>query len=198
MASRYSRRLLAWCTVVAQGVDLGPRNVVWCAGLTELYTEKWRMKNRRISLRPWAVICLVGIAVPGCTTETKICPGVAGSFQPLYEQRSGNCGVVAAANNVKVDNNITIENYFNVDVETETIVKGCTVNMKQIVRNKTTGRVESIVQGSTLEVEGANQLSGMVTLTRFNVMDVANPATCTGEYNLTLTKSTQVIGGATM
>jgi len=168
------------------------------------------MKNRRISLRPWAVICLVGSALSGCTATPEPCPGVGGSFQPLYEQRAGAarvttsgellppCGVVAAANNVNVDNNITIENYFNVDVETETIVKGCTVYMKQIVRNKTTGRVESMVQGSTLEVQGENQLSGMVTLTKYDVMDVMNPPTCSGEYNLTLTKSMQTIGGATM
>ena len=156
------------------------------------------MKNRRISLRPWAVICLVGSVFLGCTAEPEVCPGVGGSFQPLYEQRTGNCGAVPTANNVKVDNNITIEKYANVDVETETIVKGCTVYMKQIVRNKTTGRVESMVQGSTLEVQGENQLSGMVTLTRYNVMDVLNPATCSGEYNLTLTKSTQIVGGATM
>jgi len=156
------------------------------------------MKNRRISLRPWAVICLVGSASLGCNTVPEVCPGVGGSFQPLYEQRTGNCGAVPTANNVKVDNNITIEKYANVDVETETIVKGCTVYMKQIVRNKTTGRVESMVQGSTLEVQGENQLFGMVTLTRYNVMDVLNPATCSGEYNLTLTKSTQIVGGATM
>ena len=158
------------------------------------------MKNRRISLRPWAVICLVGGVLGGCGTDPQVCPGVAGNFQPLYEQRSGNCGVVAAANNVKVDDNITIENYANVKVETETIVKGCTVYMKQIIRNQTTGKVEQEVQGATLHVRGENELSGMVTLTRYNVNDVANPPppSCSGEYNLTLTKSTQIIGGATM
>jgi hypothetical protein len=160
------------------------------------------MTNRRISLRPWATLCLSGCLLSsvlvGCNSEPEVCPGVAGSFQPLYEQRSGNCGIVGTANNVKVENNITIEKYANVDVETETIVKGCTVYLQQIVRNKTTGRVESMVQGSTLEVRDENELSGMVTLTRYNVADVANPATCSGEYNLTLTKSTATLGGAAM
>ena len=160
------------------------------------------MTNRRISLRPRATLCLAAFGCAligiGCNSVPETCPGVGGSFQPLYEQRSGNCGIVGTANNVKVENNITIEKYANVDVETETIVKGCTVYMRQIVRNKTTGRVESMVQGSTLEVQDENQLSGMVTLTRYNVMDVANPATCSGEYNLTLTKSTATIGGAAM
>jgi hypothetical protein len=155
------------------------------------------MKNRRISLRPWAVICLVGTALGGCTSEPPVCPGVAGSFQPLYEQRTGNCGAVPVANSVKVDNNITIEKYANVDVETETIVKGCTVYMTQIVREKMTGRAVSMVKGSTLEVQGEDQLSGMVTLTRWD--NAADPApSCSGEYNLTLTKSTQTLGGATM
>ena len=154
------------------------------------------MTNRRISVRPWAVLCLLGSTLFACSSAPPACPGVDGSFQALYQPRSGNCGPVSSAHLVKVEDNITIEKYANVDVETETIVKGCTVYMKQIERNKQTGAVQSQVQGSTLEVQDENQLNGMVTLTRW---DVATGAImCSGEYNLLLTKNTATLGGASM
>ena len=71
-------------------------------------------------------------------------------------------------------------------------MKGCTVYMAQIVRNKT-GSVQSQIQGSTLEVQDENMLSGMVTLTRYNDVGMVM---CSGEYNLQLTKNTMTIGGA--
>ena len=151
------------------------------------------MINRRISLRPWAVLCLVGSALVGCSSPPPSCPGVAGRFQPLYEMRSGNCGVFGTANTVQVEDNISIEKFANVDVETETVVKGCTVFMKQTIRDKNTGVVQQVVQGSTLEVQDENQLSGMVTLTRYQSDGMM---TCSGEYNLLLTKNTMTIGGA--
>lgn len=150
------------------------------------------MINRRISLRPWAACCLLGSVLLACNSEPPKCPGVGGRFQALYEVRSGNCGPVTTANMVAVDDNITIEKFANVDVETETIVKGCTVYMAQIVRNKT-GSVQSQIQGSTLEVQDENQLQGMVTLTRYNEVGAVM---CSGEYNLLLTKNTMTIGGA--
>jgi hypothetical protein len=154
------------------------------------------MTNRRISVRPGAVLCLLGSTLLACNSAPPACPGVDGSFQALYQPRSGNCGPISSAHLVKVEDNITIEKYANVDVETETIVKGCTVYMKQIERNKQTGAVQSQVQGSTLEVQDENQLNGMVTLTRW---DVATGAImCSGEYNLLLTKNTATLGGASM
>lgn len=167
------------------------------------------MKNRRISLRPWAFLCLVGclLTCMACSEEVTQCPAVGGRFQPLYELRGmiGNPTVAATTcpngpdpYMVQVDNNITIEKQPNIEVETETIVKGCTVYMQQTIRNRNSGFVMSKVQGSTLEVEGSNQLSGMVTLTRYP--DPANPMSqgCMGEYNLTLTRPMNTIGGAAM
>ena len=165
------------------------------------------MKNRRISLRPWAIMCLLACSLVGCSDEPPICPAVAGRFQPLYQLRgqAGNPTVAATTCQfgpdpymVQVDNNIFIEKQPNIEVETETIVKGCTVYMQQTIRNRNTGYVTAKVQGSTLEVEGSDQLSGMVTLTRYP--DPANPASqgCMGEYNLTLVRPMNTLGGAAM
>jgi hypothetical protein len=153
------------------------------------------MTNRRISVRPWAVLCLMASTLLACNSEPPICPGVAGRFEALYQMRSGTCGPVTSANTVQVEDNITIEKFANVDVETETIVKGCTVYMAQTVRNKSTGSVQSKIQGSTLEVHDENQLSGMVTLTRW---DAGGQLMCSGEYDLLLRKNTVTLGGAAM
>lgn len=132
----------------------------------------------------------------GRASETDAGPtcGIArGRYQALYEPRSGNCGAITSANMVAIDDNITIEKYANVDVETETIVRGCSVYFAQIVRDKTTGNVQTQIQGSTLDVDEDGNVSGSVTVTRFSD---GGQVMCTGEYLARLTKSSSVIGGA--
>ena len=163
------------------------------------------MKNRRISLRPWAVFCLLGGSLMGCNEEPPICPAVGGRFQPLYEM-AGVAGAPAISTAcrppdpymVQVDNNIFIEKQPNFEVETETIVKGCTIFMKQTIRNRSTGYVSSTVEGSTLEVHGSDELSGMVTLTRYPDPTVPMDQGCRSDYILTLVRPTNAVGGAAM
>jgi len=148
-------------------------------------------KSRISALRLWT--CLVApLAVMACNSPPKSCPAIGGTYQPLYTVRSGTCGPLTNANNIKVENNILIEKFANVDVETETIVMGCWLNMTQIVRDKM-GAPQQRIDGSSLDVQSADLLSGMVTLTRY---DAAGGVSCYGEYDAQLMKPTTTIGGA--
>jgi len=149
----------------------------------------------RISLARCVVLCLFASLFIGCTEDVSSCPGVEGKFQAYYEPRTGTCGVVGATNMVPFDNNTTIQKFANVEVETRTILRGCTAWMEQTVRNKLSGLVESKIQGSTIGVEDSDKLSGMVTMTRW---DAAGQVMCSGEYNAVFTKMPLIVGGAAM
>lgn len=149
----------------------------------------------RISLGPSAVLLLLASLFIGCTEELGTCPAVAGKFQATYQIRSGTCGDVGATNMVPFDNNTTIDKFANIEVETRTILRGCTAWMEQTVRNKVTTLLEQRIQGSTIGVEDSDKLTGMVTFTRW---DAAGQVMCSGEYNAVFTKMPLLVGGAAM
>jgi hypothetical protein len=137
-----------------------------------------------------------GLAVMGlmaCGGDEGICPRVAGVYEPLYVARSGTCGPLNDANYVPIQNDIQIQKFANVDVETETIVMGCSLKMTQIVRDKM-GIPQKRIDGSALDVQSSNKVEGMITLTRYDAL--GNPV-CWGEYDAMLEKNTNTLGGAT-
>jgi hypothetical protein len=112
------------------------------------------------------------------------CPEPSGAYEAQLEQRTGTCGEVAPANPVPVkDETITIQKFADRDVETETNVKGCTLFLRQLVRDKT-GQAVSMVEGSALEIDSDGSISGVVTLTQFD--SASQSAQCSGDYQIEL------------
>jgi hypothetical protein len=138
----------------------------------------------------WLGLLLVGA---GCGADDGLCPAVKGVYEPLYVARSGTCGPLTDANHVPIENDTQIQKFANVDVETETIVMGCRLNMTQTVRDKM-GIPQKQIVGAALDVQSSNQVAGMVTLTRY---DAAGTPVCWGEYDAKLQKDTTTLGGAT-
>ena len=151
-------------------------------------TGKQAKRSSRLGLILVVVMC--GAA---CGGDDGLCPAVSGVYEPLYVARSGTCGPLDDANYVPIENDTQIQKFANVDVETETIVMGCRLNMTQTVRDKM-GVPQKQIAGSSLDVKSSNKVSGMVTLTRF---DAAGVAVCYGEYDAMLQKNTTTLGGAT-
>jgi hypothetical protein len=126
--------------------------------------------------------------------HARTCPAPSGTYDPLFVERNGTCGAVATSNRVPIDNAFTIQKFATMDVETETIIVNCTLFLKQTVRDKATGRVVSVIQGSTLDIGPDGAISGMVTLTQFHTESDA--PSCSGEYQLELRKAGRPLGGA--
>ena len=141
----------------------------------------------------WAGLVLVVASAAGCKTEEGTCPAIGGTYEPLYTFRSGTCGALDDANYVPIQNDIQIQKFANVDVETETIVMGCSLNLTQIVRDKM-GTPQKRIYGNSLDVKSSNRVAGMVTLTRY---DAAGQMVCAGEYDAMLSRNTTQLGGAT-
>jgi hypothetical protein len=93
---------------------------------------------------------------------------------------------------VQVDDNITIEKFLKVDVETETVIDGCLVFLSRTERDKATGVVSSTLQG-TLSAQRDSQLGGTVNITLF---DASGALRCQGAFDADLTASTTVTGVA--
>ena len=141
-------------------------------------------------------VAVLGLLLAGdaaaCTGDDGRCPTVEGVYEPLYTIRSGTCGELTDANNVLIYDDIQIQKFASVDVETETIVMGCSLKLIQIVRDKM-GVPQKKIDGPALDVRAADKVAGMVTLTRF---DAAGAPICYGEYDAMLQKDTNTIGGA--
>jgi hypothetical protein len=118
------------------------------------------------------------------------CEQARGIFEPLYTRLSGECGNLDDANNVRLEGDIQIEKFANVDVETETVIDGCSVSLVQIVRDKV-GVPQKRIAG-TLQIDSPTRLAGQVTLTRHDTNGVP---VCFGTYDAVLAKNTVVGGG---
>jgi hypothetical protein len=132
----------------------------------------------------------------GCGAEETKCATVGGNYQPLYTPLQGNCGPVANPNRVPFDggrrgNAIKIENLPNGVVTTEIVMKGCSLRMTQEFANQ--GITLSRIDGDPIYIESENELSGTVSLMRF---DANGQITCQGLYDARFTKNLQTIGGA--
>jgi len=132
----------------------------------------------------------------GCGAEETSCPTVGGNYQALYTPLQGNCGPIANPNRVPFDggrggNVIKIENLPNGQVTTEIVMKGCSLRMTQEFAND--GSVLSRIDGDPIYIDSANELSGTVSLLRY---DMNGLVTCQGVYDARFTKNLQTIGGA--
>ena len=123
--------------------------------------------------------------------DAGTCDIPQGVYEPLYTTRSGTCGALNDANNVSLFDDIQVQKFANVDVETETIVDGCTVHLVQIVRDKDGVPQKKIVGAVSLQAD--DSLSGEVMLTRY---DSNGTAICEGTYAAELSRNTTTLGGA--
>jgi hypothetical protein len=130
-------------------------------------------------------------ASPQDAGDDASCALERGLFEPLYAPLTGNCGPLNDANYVPVEADTQIQQFANVDVETETAVTGCSVELVQTVRDKA-GVPQKRIAG-TLQIDLPTKLSGEVTLQRF---DSNGTAVCFGTYDAILIKRTTTLGGA--
>jgi hypothetical protein len=133
----------------------------------------------------------------GCGAEETKCPTVGGHYMPLYTALQGNCGPIANPNRVPFDggrrgNAIQIENLPNGQVTTEIVMKGCSLRMTQEFANQ--GVTLSRIDGDPIYIESENELSGTVSMMRFDPLN--GQITCQGLYDARFTKNLTTIGGA--
>jgi hypothetical protein len=109
----------------------------------------------------------------------------------MYVPLTGNCGFIDSPNMLPFGEGSgsgsikTLENRLNDDVVTEVVRKGCTVRVSQVVATKQ-GIVQSQIEGESLKVHNARELSGQVKYLRFNELGVA----CEGTYEAQIRKPT--------
>jgi hypothetical protein len=122
------------------------------------------------------------------------CEVALGTYEALYAALSGGCGPIADANRVPVEDSIFIERFATMDVETETVVDGCSVELTQMVRDKM-GVPQSKVSGTLRPGSRLDDptLRGEVILERYEDGDLA----CQGTYSAVLRRNTMTLGGAT-
>jgi hypothetical protein len=135
----------------------------------------------------------------GCGVQTQQCDAVMGQYQPLYTLLQGDCGPITMPNYVPVDSGyrgapiVKTENFLNGSVSTEIVMKGCSMRVTQSVMQG--GAVRSKLNGDEINIENENELTGTVTLTRFNE---GGTTACTGVYDARLTKNMSTISAGTM
>ena len=143
-----------------------------------------------------ALLIVAVLAATGCSTPPANCGAVSGSYQALYTPLGGNCGPVQNPHRVPFDGGqngvqTTIQMFANGDVVTEIVMMGCTARMTQIVEEP--GGASSRIDGSPIDIEDANQLTGQVTLARYDGMGTLM---CQGTYDATFTKNASTVASA--
>lgn len=138
---------------------------------------------------------LVGI---GCRPEEQTCPRVAGQFQALYTPLTGSCGEVLAPPRVAIVDGpqpvqTSILTFPNGRLTTEVVRRGCTVQMTQLFESPSAGKPQSYITGPDLAVQSANELRGLVSMTRY---DTQGNVACSGSYDAHLVKESATIGAA--
>jgi hypothetical protein len=137
----------------------------------------------------------------GCTAELPTCDSVDGRFNASYTPLTGNCGPISNPFQVPFEGgssgvNTVVEMLGNAEVETELVMKGCTVSMKQTVRNRPQvdlpPSTASRVEGPQLDVLSSDEIAGHVTYVRY--ASGADPG-CSGVYDASFTKRSIPLGG---
>jgi len=128
----------------------------------------------------------------GESDSGSTCGRPAGTFDATYQLRSGDCGEVISTDPMPIDGGVTIEKFADRDVQTESVIEGCQLAFVQTVRN-IDGLPTQQAQGSALTIDSPTQISGRVTLTRY---DESGQPECSGEYDVVLTASTITVGRA--
>ena len=144
---------------------------------------------------PLLVVLSVVLMLAACGAEETKCATVGGFYEPLYTPLMGTCGPIQNPNRVPFDGglrgvNMNIQTFPNARVTTEIVMKGCSLRMTQIV--DVDGAVQSKIDGETIQIESADELTGTVTMTRWDNGQVA----CWGMYDARFTKNSVTIGGA--
>jgi len=140
-----------------------------------------------------AVLAVAGVALASCSPSDEVCDPVAGTYQPLYMQMTGNCGPINAirvpldggAGGVRTHQ----EMQFDRMITTMVVHKGCSLRVTQEV--SLYGVLESRLNGEDIAVHNSNELSGMVSFTRFT-NGVPQSEICAGMYNATFRRPDSV------
>jgi hypothetical protein len=141
------------------------------------------------------LLAALALLLASCGAEEIKCSQVGGFYEPLYTPVQGTCGPIANPYRVPFDGgqggvNTDIRMFSNARVTTEIVMKGCSLRMTQTV--DVMGTVQSKIDGETINIQNADELTGMVTMTRWDNGVVA----CSGVYNARFTKNSVTIGGA--
>jgi hypothetical protein len=141
-----------------------------------------------------AAFAAASSAFLACSPDEEICDPVAGTYQPLYVARAGNCGPITPMR-IPLDGGqggvmTSTEMQFGRDVVTMVVHKGCTLRVTQQVVTPD-GLLESQMNGGDIAVHSSRSLSGQVTFVRYTpTMEVA----CQGTYDATFTRPDSVVG----
>lgn len=133
-----------------------------------------------------AVLAFACVALASCSPSDEACDPVAGTYQPLYVPMTGNCGPISpirvpldgGAGGVRTHQ----EMQFDRMVTTMVVHKGCSLRVTQEV--SLYGVLESRLNGEDIAVHNSNELSGMVSFTRFT-NGMPQTELCEGMYNAT-------------
>lgn len=127
------------------------------------------------------------------------CPKPVGIFKPEYSQIAGDCpenGYQPFQLKFEADDpysNFLIENRFADTVTTETLLKGCELNLKQTLTAESTNRPRMALSG-TLNVSGADALEG--TVQRVDFMEDGMTQRCFATYYAMYSVDGQLLGAA--
>lgn len=105
------------------------------------------------------------------------CPVKHGRYVVSLTQVDGACEAPQIVS-VPIDDNITIEKFIDTDVETETVISGCSVRLNRTERDKAEGIVRSTMTG-TLTAHEEGQLAGTVSVTFF---DARGGTSCQSDF----------------
>jgi hypothetical protein len=141
------------------------------------------------------LLAALALLLASCGAEPVKCARVGGFYEPLYTPVQGTCGPIANPYKVPFDGgisgvNMDIRMFSNARVTTEIVMKGCSLRMTQTV--DVNGAVQSKIDGETINIHNAEELTGTVTMTRWDNGQVA----CSGTYDARFTKNSVTIGGA--
>jgi hypothetical protein len=139
----------------------------------------------------------VSVLLVGCGVDDVSCPSVEGVYLPLYTPLQGTCGPITNPYRVRLEvgrngaSVMRVDMLSNANVTTETVMKGCSVRVTQSVEEH--GTLTSKLDGDPIYIESENELSGQVSLTRY---DANGALTCSGVYDARFTKGAVTIGAA--
>jgi len=143
-----------------------------------------------------AALALVSSAcVAACGPEEETCDRIAGTYQPTYVLRTGNCGPIAPTalpldgGDSGVKTNTIME--FGRDIVTMVVHKGCSLHVTQEIMAKN-GMRESTMNGNDMAVHSSAQLSGPVSYTRFTAT-MPQQIECTGMYEASFKRPDSVV-----
>jgi len=150
--------------------------------------------SEKLNRAALALAAIAGLA--SCAPEEESCDAVAGTYQPIYVMRSGNCGEVAPTS-LPLDGGesgvkTTTVMELGRDIVTSVVHTGCRLRVTQDIVSKQ-GMRESTMNGGEIAVHSSQQLSGQVHYQRFT-LTVPQTMICEGMYEATFTRPDSVVG----